>query len=489
MPLSLYDTATGTVREFVPITPGMCRIYVCGATVQSGPHIGHMRSGVNFDVLRRWLLASHYDVIYVRNVTDIDDKILAAGRAAHRPWWDVAYANEQAFVKAYEALGCLPPTAAPRATGHVPDMIELMRELIDSGHAYPAGGDVYFAVDSFPAYGALSGQRLDDMLATSEANEWLKRDPRDFALWKGHKVHEDRSASWSTPWGEGRPGWHLECSAMIDRYLGDEFDIHGGGSELIFPHHENEIAQSRAAGRRFARYWIHNALLNLDSLKMSKSLGNVIDLPKVLSLVRPIELRYYLAAPHYRSVIEYSETALVEGAAAFRRVENFVLRAHDRAEVREHAELRPHAQFASAMDDDLSTPRAIAVLHEVVRAGNTALTDGDDKAAGEALGMALAMLDILGLNPMAPTWRVNAGLRADPEVTIKPFVDLMLDERARARGRRDYAEADRIRDELRRAGVVIKDTPHGAQWTLEPVSHSQSPLIPGVGSGTGAVAR
>jgi cysteinyl-tRNA synthetase len=427
-----------------------------------------MRSGVNFDLLRRWLLASGYEVTLVRNVTDIDDKILAAGRVADRPWWALAYANERAFVEAYNTLGCLPPTAAPRATGHVPDMIELMRELIDSGHAYAAGGDVYFAVRTFPAYGALSRQYLDEIESPNDADDSLKRDPRDFALWKGHKPDEDKSAQWSTPWGPGRPGWHLECSAMIDRYLGAEFDIHGGGTELIFPHHENEVAQSQAVGRRFARYWVHNALLNLDDLKMSKSLGNIIDLPHILSLVRPIELRYYLISPHYRSVIDYSEGALVEAAAAFRRVENFVLRAHDRIAAGKRIERPLHPQFVAAMDDDLATPRAMAVLHEVVRVGNIALADGDETAVGDTLGQTVAMLEVLGLNPMSLMWRADERSCSEPAVA-GPLVELMLDERARARGRKDYAEADRIRGDLRQAGVVVEDTASGSRWSFEPL--------------------
>ncbi|MCM4083527.1 cysteine--tRNA ligase [Paractinoplanes hotanensis] len=477
MTLKLHDTLAGTIRTFVPVTAGACRIYVCGATVQSAPHVGHMRSGVNFDVLRRWLVKSEYSVTLVRNVTDIDDKILAAAPAVGEAWWALAYANERAFAQAYDTLGCLPPTAAPRATGHVPDMIELMRELIDRGHAYAAGGDVYFAVSTFPEYGALSGQRLDDMQSANDADDKLKRDPRDFALWKRHKPDEGAAASWSTPWGPGRPGWHLECSAMVDRYLGAEFDIHGGGTELIFPHHENEIAQSRAAGRPFARYWVHNGLLNLDESKMSKSLGNVIGLPHILSLVRPIELRYYLAFPHYRSVIEYTEDALLEAAVAFRRVENFVLRAHEQGGLRERAERRLPPEFVAAMNDDLATPRAMAVLHDVVRVGNAALADGDATTAGAALSSVQAMLDVLGLDPHSTIWSRDASDGSRSESVIGSLVDLMLDERSRARERNDYAEADRIRQRLHAAGVAVEDTPAGPRWMLAPLeagtSHSR----------------
>ncbi|HEV2088417.1 MAG TPA: cysteine--tRNA ligase, partial [Cryptosporangiaceae bacterium] len=371
MTLRLYDTASRSVREFVPVRPGHCGIYLCGPTVQSTPHIGHLRSGLNYDVLRRWLLRNAYEVTFVQNVTDIDDKILARSAAAGVEWWALAYANELAYAEGYATLGCLAPTIAPRATGHVPEMIELMRELIDAGHGYPSGGDVYFAVTTFDGYGGLSGQRLDHMQPAADGpaegnavgdagpgdQAGAKRDPRDFAMWKAHKPEEPATASWPTPWGAGRPGWHLECSAMAGRYLGDTFDIHGGGLDLVFPHHENELAQSVAAGRRFANYWVHHGLLNLGGEKMSKSVGNVIGLPHVLSVARPVELRYYLTAPHYRSTIDYSEESLAEAASAYRRIENFVQRATERLGATADASRGILcAEFAAAMDDDLGTP-------------------------------------------------------------------------------------------------------------------------------------
>ena len=315
------------MREFTPIHPGAVSIYLCGATVQAPPHIGHIRSGVNFDIFVRWLKASGYQVTFCRNVTDIDDKILRVAAAEELPWWAVAQRNERAFTRAYEVLGCLPPDVEPRATGHVPEMIALMRRLIDGGHAYAAGGDVYFDVSSWPAYGALSGQRLDHMRPADDTDtDDAKRDPRDFTLWKGAKPGEP---FWETPWGPGRPGWHLECSAMATKYLGPAFDIHGGGLDLVFPHHENELAQSRAAGDEFAHYWMHNGLLGVAGEKMSKSLGNSLLVDVMVTKVRPVELRYYLGQAHYRSAMEYSPEALAEAVAAYRGIEGFVLRANE----------------------------------------------------------------------------------------------------------------------------------------------------------------
>src|SRR3954454_22388336 len=319
MVLRLYDTLTRSTRDFAPIREGHVGIYVCGPTVQSPPHVGHARSAIAFDILRRWLTAIGYDVTFLRNVTDIDDKILHNAGHEDIPWWALATRNTRAFTDAYDALNVLPPTGEPRATGHVPEMVALMHRLIDAGHAYPAGGDVYFDVRSFPAYGALSGQQPEAMLSSEEPG--AKRNVADFTLWKGAKPGEP---AWDTPWGPGRPGWHLECSAMARRYLGSEFDIHGGGLDLIFPHHENEIAQSCAAGDAFARYWLHNAWVTTAGEKMSKSLGNSLLIPEVLKRVRGIELRYYIVAAHYRSHVEFSFEALDDAAAAFRRIESFL---------------------------------------------------------------------------------------------------------------------------------------------------------------------
>ena len=466
--LRLYDTATRSVRDFVPRIPGEVSIYLCGVTVQSGPHIGHLRSGVNYDVLHRWLRHCGYRVTLIRNITDIDDKVLAKAMEALRPFWSIAYANEQLLGAAYRSLGVLLPTCEPRATGHIPEMHALIQRLIDAGHAYPTGdgsGDVYFDVLSFGEYGALSGQRPDAMQAADDGSERGKRDPRDFALWKGTKKGEPDDAYWDSPWGRGRPGWHIECSAMCWRYLGEEFDIHGGGLDLVFPHHENEQAQSRAAGLPFARYWVHHALLNLGEAKMSKSLGNVIDVDAVTSMgVRPVELRYYLSAPHYRSRIDYSDDAVREAAVAYRRIEGFVTRAAERVGPGEPGTLC--ADFVAAMDDDLNTSAALAVVHEVMRAGNTALAGGDDTTLRGALASVRGMLGVLGLDPLDEQWRARDG-RGDLKAVVDALVALALEQRAQARTRKDWAAADAVRDQLKQAGVVVEDTPHGPRWTVE----------------------
>ncbi len=458
--MHLYDTATRGLREFVPLRPRAASIYVCGATVQGIPHIGHVRSALNYDVLRRWLIATGHEVLFIRNVTDIDDKILAKAAEAGRPWWEWAYLHERAFEDAYTALGCLPPSALPRATGHVPQMVELMRRLIDRGHAYAAGGDVYFAVDTVADYGTLSGQRIDDV-AQDESAASSKRDPRDFTLWKGVKPGEPY---WPTPWGPGRPGWHLECSAMATTYLGAEFDIHGGGLDLVFPHHENERAQSRGAGAGFARYWLHNGWVTLSGEKMSKSLGNTLSVPATLRRVRPVELRYYLIAAHYRSAIEYSDGALEEAVAAYRRIESFVHRVRDRCGV--PAPGIWCADFVAAMDDDLGTPAALAAIHGAVREGNSALDAGDHRTAMAAAASVRAMTEVLGLDPLSEQWRATSGANA-VSVALASLVDGLLADRAEARSRRDFVVADTVRDRLLTAGIAVEDTPDGPVWTVK----------------------
>jgi cysteinyl-tRNA synthetase len=462
--LRLYDTAARAVREFTPLRAGQASMYVCGVTVQGPPHIGHIRFAIAFDVLRRWLVATGSEVTYVRNVTDIDDKILAKAAEAGVPWWAWAYENERAATRAYEVLGTLPPTYEPRATGHVPDMVELIARLVDRGHAYAVDGDVYFDVGSFPGYGELTGQKLADLQPAADTDsDERKRDPRDFALWKAHKPGEPETASWPTPWGRGRPGWHLECSAMAERYLGPEFDIHGGGLDLRFPHHENERAQSQAAGDGFARYWLHNGWVTLGGEKMSKSLGNTALVDEVVTRVRPVELRYYLAAPHYRSMIEYTEAALQEAAAAYRRLESFVRRAAERVGADAGHPVLCSA-FTEAMDDDLGTPAAVAAVHDAVREGNGALAAGDDAAVAGALGSVRAMLGVLGLDPLDPQW---AGGGDDRMVEVTDgLVSLVLEQRQAARARKDYAAADAIRDQLTGLGLQVEDTPQGPRWEL-----------------------
>jgi cysteinyl-tRNA synthetase len=470
--LRLFDTATRELRDFTPRQAGKVGMYICGLTTQGAPHIGHIRFAVAFDVLRRWLEAGHgYDVTLVRNVTDIDDKVLRKAAEAGEDWFALTYRNERLTTAALDALGVIPATYEPRATGHVPDMVTLMETLIEKGHAYAApdgSGDVYFDVRSWPDYGSLSNQSIDDMASADDADPRGKRDPRDFALWKGRKAEEPESASWPTPFGLGRPGWHLECSAMARRWLGDEFDIHGGGIDLRFPHHENEQAQSRAAGLGFARYWLHNAWVTVKGQKMGKSLGNALEVRHLLETTRPLVLRYYLTAAHYRSMIEYHPGSLDEAAAAVERIEGFLERAARRAPDHEiPAATELPADFIESMDDDLGVSGALAVVHETVRAGNTALDEDDDEAALVAASSVVAMTEILGVNPLAPHWG-SGDARADAaaEAALETLVRAQLDARQVARQERDFERADAIRDTLAAAGIAITDTPSGAQWSL-----------------------
>jgi cysteinyl-tRNA synthetase len=471
--LRLYDSAARQVRDFVPLVDGKVGIYVCGPTPQSSPHIGHVRAQVSFDVLRRWLMSNGQQVTYVRNVTDIDDKILVKSEAAGTQWWAHAFIFEREFAAAYEALNVLPPTIEPRATGHILEMTELIATLIERGHAYPAedgSGDVYFDVRSYPAYGELTHQRVGDMEAATDADpNARKRHPQDFALWKGSKPGEPVTASWPTPWGRGRPGWHLECSAMATRYLGSAFDIHGGGIDLRFPHHENELAQSRAAGDPFAGYWLHNGLVVAAGEKMSKSLGNGLTIAALVEHVRPVVLRYLLAAPHYRSSIEVNEDSMVEATAAYERIEGFVRRADERLAGRAlRFDGSVPAAFAAALNDDLGVPAAIAVLHDTVREGNRALSENDDIAVLQALGEVRAMAAVIGVDPLDPHW---AGGDTGGDGRLRAALDVLvraeLDARAQARKERDFGAADAIRDRLAAAGVTVEDTPDGARWTLE----------------------
>ncbi|KRV51146.1 cysteine--tRNA ligase [Wenjunlia vitaminophila] len=462
MTIRLYDTSTRQIRDFTPLVPGCVSIYLCGATVQAPPHIGHIRSGLNFDILQRWLIHRGYDVTFVRNVTNIDDKVIAKSEEQGRPWWAIAHANERAFNQGYEALGCLPPAAEPRATGHIPQMVRLIQELLDSGHAYAADGSVYFDVRSYPGYLALSHQDLAHLRQPGGEGESGKRDQRDFALWKAAKPGEP---SWETPWGPGRPGWHLECSAMAREYLGREFDIHGGGLDLVFPHHENEIAQSKAAGDPFARFWLHNAWVTMAGEKMSKSLGNSVLVSEMVKRWRPIVLRYYLGTPHYRSTIEYSEEALREAESAFRRIEGFVQRVVELAGTVEPAAELP-AAFTEAMDEDLGVPQAMAVVHTTVRQGNMALTADDKDAAVARLAEVRAMLGVLGLDPLDAHWAAEEDQGEELRGVVDALVHLVLEQREAARARKDYATADAIRDRLGRSGLVIEDTPSGPRWQL-----------------------
>jgi cysteinyl-tRNA synthetase len=461
--IRLYDTSARQIRDFAPLTPGCVSIYLCGATVQAAPHIGHIRSGLNFDIMRRWFAYRGYDVTFVRNVTDIDDKIIRKSADQNRPWWSIGYENERAFNDAYDALGCLPPTYEPRATGHITEMVEMMRGLIERGHAYEAEGNVYFDVRSLPGYLSLSNQDLDELRQPSGEGETGKRDPRDFAMWKAAKPGEP---SWETPWGRGRPGWHLECSAMAHKYLGEEFDIHGGGIDLIFPHHENEIAQAKGFGDAFARYWVHNAWVTMSGEKMSKSLGNSVLVSEMVKQWRPVVLRYYLGTPHYRSTIEYSEESLREAESAYARIEGFAQRVTELAgrTVEPAAEVPP--AFAEAMDDDLGVPGALAVVHTTVRQGNSALAADDKEAAVGRLAEVRAMLGVLGLDPLDPMWAGEQEQGEDLRHVVDSLVRLVLDQREAARARKDWPTADAIRDQLAQSGLVIEDGPQGPRWSL-----------------------
>ncbi|MEL4357636.1 MULTISPECIES: cysteine--tRNA ligase [unclassified Luteococcus] len=482
MNFRLYDSATRQLTDFEPLVEGKVSIYHCGLTVQSAPHLGHIRKEVVFDVLRRWLTFSGYDVTIVANVTDIDDKILTKSAEAGVEWWAHAYRFENELHAAYRSLGCLPPSYEPRATGHIPEMIELIQELIDKGHAYPApdeSGDVYFDVKSWPTYGSLSHQKADDMEAAADSDPRGKRDPRDFALWKGWKPGEPETASWPSPWGRGRPGWHIECSAMAGKYLGDAFDIHGGGLDLRFPHHENELAQSTAAGRPFAKYWMHNAWVTMAGEKMSKSLGNTALVTEVTKQYNPRAVRFFLLAPHYRSMIEFSPAdeaskgSLVEAEKAIERIDSFLQRAAavatpvDAGFSRVTSRELPQA-FADAMNDDLGTPKAVAVLFDEISQGNKAIAAKDVTAVGQHLMAVRDMLDVFGLDPEADEW---AHLSSDKGSNLEPVVDALVSkllvQRAEARANKDWAAADAIRDTLAEVGLKITDTPEGARWELE----------------------
>lgn len=469
--MRFYDSASATIREFKPVVPGEARIYYCGATVQGEPHLGHIRSALVFDQLSRWMRYRGLKVTTVRNVTDIDDKILAKSADSMQPgfegefpneqWWALAYRFEKVFARAYAALGIDPPTYEPRATGHIPEMFALIQRLIDRGHAYPAlddSGDVYFDVRSWEKYGSLTNQSIDDMQDSADADPRGKRDPRDFALWKGYKEGEPLTASWESPWGRGRPGWHLECSAMAGKYLGSRFDIHGGGLDLRFPHHENELAQSTAAGDDFANFWMHNGMVTYEGEKMSKSIGNTISPAQMLEMARPLVVRYYLGSAHYRSVLDYRPSSLQEAATAIERVESFLAATQ---ELLKPGREVPEA-FAEAMDDDMNIPRALAVVHEQTRAGNAALAAGED--ASEAANAVMAMAEVLGL---AQLMSFNAEGASDAEhEALDSLIQAVLTERADARAQKDWAKADAMRDLLFSAGVKVRDGAEGSSWSI-----------------------
>ena len=453
--LNLYDTKSRTVSPFKPIKKGEVGIYLCGATVQAPPHIGHIRSGVNFDILRRWLIASGFNVTFVRNVTDIDDKILHKAVHEEIPWWQVAMKYERAFTDAYDALNVLPPSYEPRATGHITQMVELMQKLIDNGSAYaPGNGDVYLEVRKLKEYLTLSNQKLDDLLSSDDSDSKYKKDSKDFTLWKAAK---EGDPSWPTPWGLGRPGWHLECSAMAHAYLGEAFDIHGGGLDLIFPHHENEIAQSNAAGFKFANTWMHNAWVTTSGEKMSKSLGNSLQVVEILKKVRGIELRWYLGSAHYRSMLEFSFEALNESATAFKRIEAFLSRAE--SILGKAPEILIADEFASAMNDDLAVPLGLAFISESMRIGNTA--GEDKKVLAKTAGEIRGALSILGCDPKDAAFASGKS----NDLAMDGLIKLALEQREAARGRKDFTAADQIRDQIAALGITVEDTSNGPRWS------------------------
>lgn len=519
--LNLYDTASHQVSHFVPLKPGEVGIYVCGATVQSSPHIGHIRAAVAFDIVRRWFLKLGYKVTFVRNVTDIDDKILVKAAAAGQRWWARAYYYEREFTEAYNTLGVLPPTVEPRATGHMSDMIDLIQRILDNGHGYVVTdadgkptGNVYFDVASWPHYGELTHQkqtsevdeaatvadRMGPSVDATGADKYNpvdpadaspdKHDPRDFALWKAPKDTDPEDARWSTPFGVGRPGWHIECSAMSHRYLGDGFDIHGGGLDLRFPHHENEMAQTRAAGYPSAARWMHSAWVTAKGEKMSKSLGTGLSVPSVLAEHSAWVVRYALGSVQYRSMLEWSDQALVEAQAAYDRVSNFIERAGvalggqpSREEVTAVSADDLPADFVAAMNDDVNVSGATAAIFTAIRSGNTLLSQLADRADSEtakaevreALLAVRAMLDTLGLDPLAEPW-VSAGAAGgaadgtaeSPEhAALEALIAEQLNARAEARKAKDFAKADQIRDALTEAGIAIEDGPQGSTWSLK----------------------
>ena len=513
--LNLYDTASHAVSPFRPIRPGHVGIYVCGATVQSSPHIGHIRAAVAFDIVRRWMLRLGYDVTFVRNVTDIDDKILDKAAAAGQRWWARAYYYEREFTRAYDTLGVLPPTVEPRATGHIPDMVELIERIIRNGHAYVVRdsdgnptGNVYFDVASWPHYGELTHQKqgaveADEAAAVADrmgpsvdaaGNDKYnpidpadaspdKHDPRDFALWKAPKDTDPQDARWATPFGVGRPGWHIECSAMSHRYLGDAFDIHGGGLDLRFPHHENEMAQTRAAGWNSAARWMHSAWVTAKGEKMSKSLGNGLSVPAVLAEHSAWVVRYALGSVQYRSMLEWSDQTLTEAQAAYERVSNFIDRAGsalgeqpERDEINAIGADDLPQDFVAAMNNDINVSGATAAIFSAIRDGNAvlsqvqgALNDATRAQVRATLVAVRAMLDTLGLDPLADPWAVSAvdGENSKAGKTLDALISAQLEARQQARAAKDFATADAIRDSLAAAGILIEDAPTGSTWSLK----------------------
>jgi cysteinyl-tRNA synthetase len=469
--LKLFDSKTQSLKDFVPLEKGKVGIYLCGPTVQSMPHLGHLRSALVYDQLVRWFQTLGNDVTLIRNVTDIDDKVLDNAKAEKRSWWGLAFECEQAFASAYRKINIGTPSYEPRATGNIMEMIELIQLLISKGHAYQVenSADVFFSASSWKSYGELTNQAKEDLIADTEADSRGKKDPRDFALWKAHKDSEPLDASWDSPFGRGRPGWHIECSAMSVKYLGTQFDIHGGGLDLRFPHHENELAQSRAAGHEFANYWLHNGLVNVAGAKMSKSAGNSILVSDVLTDSNALALRYYLGSAHYRSVLDYNEGVIQEAEAAIERITSFLQRAGRKLSDSKGLKGSTGAaslpkKFIDAMNDDLNMPSALAVLHETVRAGNSALDSDSMKEAAEAYFAVLGILNVLNINPLDAIWQTKGS--AEAHSALYKLVQNMIEQRKLARDNKDFEASDRIRDQLKIAGITLEDEAGSTNWSL-----------------------
>ncbi|MEY4742962.1 MAG: hypothetical protein RIR34_301 [Actinomycetota bacterium] len=478
MSLSLYDSRTQSARDFSPIVPGKVGIYLCGPTVQSEPHVGHLRSALVYDQLRRWLTAKGLEVTLVRNVTDIDDKVLANAVERKQEWWALAYEMEREFNDAYRALHIASPTYEPRATASIPEMLALIERLIEAGYAYQAtdgSADVYFASTKWAAYGELTNQKIDDMVESDDAEVRGKLDPRDFALWKASKPGEPETAAWDSRFGRGRPGWHIECSAMSTKYLGSQFDIHGGGLDLRFPHHENELAQSRAAGDEFANFWLHNGLVAIAGQKMSKSLGNSVYAADLLAAGSPLAVRYWLGSVHYRSILDYSANSISEAQVAIDRIETFLGRAYRvlPAETLEFdgrnlagiaKNLTP--EFVAAMDDDLNIAMALAAVFESVRAGNSAIDAGENQTAASHTIAVRSMLAVLGIDPMAAEWATASADSNKEHKALDSLIQSLLEERRLARANKDFARADIIRDQLSDAGITLSDGADSTHWSV-----------------------
>jgi cysteinyl-tRNA synthetase len=471
--LKLFDSKTQSLKDFVPLEKGKVGIYLCGPTVQSMPHLGHLRSALVYDQLVRWFETIGHDVTLIRNVTDIDDKVLDNAAAQERSWWGLAFECEQAFADAYRKINIASPTYEPRATGNIIEMIDLIQALIAKGHAYQVenSADVFFSASSWKHYGELTNQTKDDLIADAEADSRGKKDPRDFALWKSHKDSEPLDASWDSPFGRGRPGWHIECSAMSVKYLGTQFDIHGGGLDLRFPHHENELAQSRAAGHEFANYWLHNGLVNVAGAKMSKSAGNSILVSDVLTDSNALALRYYLGSAHYRSVLDYNEGVIQEAEAAIERIASFLQRAGRKLAESKFFEGVTWAasslpkKFIDAMNDDLNMPTALAVLHESVRSGNTALDSESFEEAAEAYFAVLGIVNVLNINPLDAIWQTR-GSATEALSALDVLVRSLIEQRKTARENKDFETSDRIRDQLKTAGISLEDEAGSTNWSL-----------------------